>query len=157
MQAIYFASSLAGEAGIIAAEKNLELKTGITKVRVRQNGILISCENAEGTVEEQYEVTSPTVAIMASNLLKAKTTSTNNSCSLSHFNPQVSLESVQDFVDLLNKSANDCGADSIEDANFIIDIGYGIGNQDNYDEFIAPLTETLKEMDVKFSIGASRN
>ena len=153
---VYFANSLAGEAGVIAAEKGWELKTNVTKVQTYQSQTLLNCENAEGTIEEKFSIESTTIAIMAGNLITDEKSLANNTCSVSKFSPELSFTSIQDFVDILNKSASDCGADSISDANFIIDIGYGIGNQDNYDEFIVPLIETLKEMDVKFSIGASR-
>ena len=51
---------------------------------------------------------------------------------------------------------NAVNAESVSDADFILDIGYGIGSQDNYDEYIQPLINTLESLGVKFSIGASR-
>ena len=56
----------------------------------------------------------------------------------------------------MEEAASQIKVESLTDADFIIDIGYGIGNQDIFDEFIVPLVEVIKEKDIKVMLGASR-
>ena len=112
-------------------------------------------EEAEGSVITQVEAKGRFVGIMSANCEMGKISSINSKGSLSRLRVNGSLEF--DLIkESLANSANKLGIESIADAEFIIDIGYGIGNQDNYDEYIQPLVDTLTELGVKASIGASR-
>jgi alkylation response protein AidB-like acyl-CoA dehydrogenase/ferredoxin-like protein FixX len=49
------------------------------------------------------------------------------------------------------------GADRLEDAEFILDVGYGIATVDNYEELIVPLKKLLEERGVRrVTIGGTR-
>ncbi|MCM8526627.1 MAG: FAD-binding protein, partial [Lentisphaeraceae bacterium] len=154
-QTVFFAPGRASEAGILADDKNQVLKTSITKVSPKDGTCQVWTEEAEGSVIIQTEVGGHFVGLMSTNAESSRNTSINTKAGICRIEAKGSAE-----FDLIKKSlassADKLGIESISDAEFIIDIGYGIGNQDNYDEFIQPLVDTLTELGVKVSIGASR-
>ena len=152
---ILFVPSRSAEAGIIAAELDLSLKTGITKIKTLAESSRISCEEAEGSVITVFEMQDRFVGIMSSNPEPVKVSEPRTAGNYARVESKgdARFESIKNS--LLNSAAS-LGIESISDAEFIVDIGYGIGNQDNYDEFIQPLVDSLSEMGVKTSIGASR-
>jgi len=45
----------------------------------------------------------------------------------------------------------------LADADFIVDVGYGVGNQDGYEAVVEPLLQTLQELGVRrLVVGGSR-
>ena len=151
---IFFVSSRAAEAGSIAVAAGRELKTALSRIKAEKDSTHIWSEQAEGTVIIESECTGSFIGIMSSSPepLSAQINNTGSVCRVD-CKGSAELESVKQS---LQSSAASLGVESISDAEFIIDIGYGIGNQDNYDEFIQPLVDTLRGLGVKTSIGASR-
>ncbi len=62
-----------------------------------------------------------------------------------------------DLQRLLVELKEETGLVRLADAEFIIDVGYGVGNRDGYEEIIVPLEQALKELGVRgLMIGGSR-
>jgi electron transfer flavoprotein-quinone oxidoreductase len=57
---------------------------------------------------------------------------------------------------LLDEVRQEIGLVRLADADFILDVGFGVGNRDGYEAVIKPLTETLQELGVRVVIGGSR-
>jgi alkylation response protein AidB-like acyl-CoA dehydrogenase/flavin-dependent dehydrogenase/electron transfer flavoprotein alpha subunit/electron transfer flavoprotein alpha/beta subunit/ferredoxin-like protein FixX len=58
---------------------------------------------------------------------------------------------------LLDELKQEVGLTRLADAEFIIDVGFGIGNRDGFDEVIEPLERTLRALGVpKLMVGGSR-
>src|SRR5205085_1234460 len=58
---------------------------------------------------------------------------------------------------LLDELKQDTGLVRLADADFIIDVGYGVGNRDGYEEVIEPLERALKALGVRHvAVGGSR-
>jgi electron transfer flavoprotein alpha subunit len=58
---------------------------------------------------------------------------------------------------LLAEVSAETGVESLSEADFIIDVGYGIGNRDGYEEVILPLERALHAAGVaNIAIGGSR-
>ena len=152
---LFFVSSKAAEAGIIASHLNLQLKTSITKIKAQDTSSHVWTEEAEGSVIILSEVEDRFIGIVSPNPEPVGKTNENLTGEFSRVEVKgdAKFESIKQS--LLNSAAN-LGIESIADAEFIIDIGYGIGNQDNYDEFIQPLVDSLTELGIKSTIGASR-
>jgi electron transfer flavoprotein-quinone oxidoreductase len=67
------------------------------------------------------------------------------------------LPSRRELMELLGQVSEATGVNKLSDAEFIIDVGYGIGNADGYEEIILPLEKLLREIGVPgVTIGASR-
>jgi electron transfer flavoprotein-quinone oxidoreductase len=63
----------------------------------------------------------------------------------------------RDMARLLEELKEDTGLTRLADAEFIIDVGYGVGNRDGYEAVIEPLEKALKALGVKgLIIGGSR-
>ncbi len=63
----------------------------------------------------------------------------------------------QDLQRLLDELKHETGLVRLPDAEFIIDVGYGVGNRDGYEEVILPLEQALIELGVRnLMIGGSR-
>jgi len=152
---IYFVSSRSAEAGILASQLNLNIKTAITKIEVQEAASKVWSEEAEGSVISVSEVEERFIGILSSNPEPGIISEINSNTELCRLEPKGDLEFENIKQSLLNSSST-LGIESISDAEFIVDIGYGIGNQDNYDEFIQPLLDCLNDLGVKASIGASR-
>jgi electron transfer flavoprotein alpha subunit len=54
-----------------------------------------------------------------------------------------------EMAKILGAAAEETGAKSIADADFIIDVGYAIRNKENFDAIIAPLKKRLEEIGVR--------
>jgi electron transfer flavoprotein alpha subunit len=62
-----------------------------------------------------------------------------------------------DIQQLLQDVQAETGIPRLADAEFIIDVGFGVGNRDRYEEVIEPLEEALHELGVRnLTIGGSR-
>jgi electron transfer flavoprotein alpha subunit len=62
-----------------------------------------------------------------------------------------------DVRHLLDEVKREAGMARLADADFIIDVGYGVGNRDGYEEIIEPLERTLRALGVRnLVIGGSR-
>jgi electron transfer flavoprotein-quinone oxidoreductase len=58
---------------------------------------------------------------------------------------------------LLEEVRQETGLARLADADFIIDVGFGVGNRDGYDAVIVPLEKTLRQLGVRsLAIGGSR-
>jgi electron transfer flavoprotein-quinone oxidoreductase len=58
---------------------------------------------------------------------------------------------------LLSELKADTGLASLADAEFIIDVGFGVGNRDGYEAVIAPLERALRDLGVRnLAVGGSR-
>jgi electron transfer flavoprotein alpha subunit len=58
---------------------------------------------------------------------------------------------------LLSELKEDTGLANLADAEFIIDVGFGVGNQDGYEAVIAPLEQVLRDLGVRhLAVGGSR-
>jgi electron transfer flavoprotein alpha subunit len=64
----------------------------------------------------------------------------------------------RDSVDrLVRDLQNETGLTSLRDAEFIIDVGFGIGNRDGYEAVVEPLERALGDLGVRrWAIGGSR-
>ena len=63
----------------------------------------------------------------------------------------------QDIRRLIDELKEETGLVRLTDAEFIIDVGYGVGNQDGFEAVIVPLEECLRELGVpKLMTGGSR-
>lgn len=63
----------------------------------------------------------------------------------------------QDMVRLIEELKNATGSLRLSDAEFIIDVGYGVGNRDGYEAVIEPLEKSLLGLGVKqLHVGGSR-
>ena len=81
----------------------------------------------------------------------------NSSLTVSELTPKMNWTEEQlALLKALNEAKAELKLENLSDAEFIIDVGYGIGNQDNFDDYILPLYETLKKLDIPVQIGASR-
>jgi electron transfer flavoprotein alpha subunit len=57
----------------------------------------------------------------------------------------------------LRAAAAELGVESLADAEFILDVGYGVGSRDGLEEVVEPMRAALRRLGVpKISIGASR-
>jgi electron transfer flavoprotein alpha subunit len=61
-----------------------------------------------------------------------------------------------DIQQLLEDLKHETGTERLTDADFIVDVGYGVGNRDGYEAVIEALVSWLKEMGVRFMVGGSR-
>jgi hypothetical protein len=62
-----------------------------------------------------------------------------------------------DVQRVLNELKQEAGLTNLADAEFIVDVGYGIGNQDGYEAVIEPLERALRELGVRgLAVGGSR-
>jgi electron transfer flavoprotein-quinone oxidoreductase len=62
-----------------------------------------------------------------------------------------------DMRQLLEELKQDTGLASLADADFIIDVGFGVGNRDGYEAVIEPLERALRDLGVQgLMIGGSR-
>jgi electron transfer flavoprotein-quinone oxidoreductase len=77
---------------------------------------------------------------------------------IERWTPQLgSLEVGDDLHRLLEEVKEDAGLVRLADADFIIDVGFGIGNRDGYEAVIEPLEQALRELGVAHVvIGGSR-
>ncbi len=67
------------------------------------------------------------------------------------------VDDADDLVRALREAQGELGVGSLADAEFIIDVGYGVGSRDGIEEVIDPLKAALERMGVpKVTIGASR-
>jgi electron transfer flavoprotein alpha subunit len=67
------------------------------------------------------------------------------------------LASRQEMQRLLDELKRETGITRLADADFIIDVGFGIGNRDGYETVIEPLEEALRGLGVKsLIVGGSR-
>jgi electron transfer flavoprotein alpha subunit len=67
------------------------------------------------------------------------------------------LFSSGDMQRLLTELKEEIGLVRLGDADFILDVGYGVANRDGYEEVILPLEEALKALGVRnVMIGGSR-
>src|SRR5262249_32316653 len=58
---------------------------------------------------------------------------------------------------LLAELKEEIGSSKLSDAEFIIDVGFGVGNQDGYDAVIEPLEKALRTIGVRgLMVGGSR-
>jgi hypothetical protein len=63
----------------------------------------------------------------------------------------------REFHHLLDELKQETGISRLSDADFIIDVGYGVGNRDGYEGVIEPLERALCELGVrKLMVGGSR-
>jgi electron transfer flavoprotein alpha subunit len=63
----------------------------------------------------------------------------------------------EDIQRLLGELKRHVGVTRLADAEFIIDVGYGVGNRDGYEEAIEPLERALKRLGVRgLAVGGSR-
>ncbi|HLJ94710.1 MAG TPA: FAD-binding protein, partial [Gemmataceae bacterium] len=63
----------------------------------------------------------------------------------------------RDIQRLLDEVKQEIGIARLADAEFIVDVGYGVGNRDGYEAVIEPLERTLRELGVRgLMIGGSR-
>ena len=62
-----------------------------------------------------------------------------------------------DIRRLLQEVQAEAGITRLADAEFIVDVGFGVGNRDGYEEVIEPLRQALQELGVRrLAIGGSR-
>jgi hypothetical protein len=62
-----------------------------------------------------------------------------------------------DVARLLSDVKADTGLVRLSDADFIIDVGFGVGNRDGYEAVIEPLERALRELGVRsLAVGGSR-
>jgi electron transfer flavoprotein-quinone oxidoreductase len=67
------------------------------------------------------------------------------------------LPSRRELMDLLSRVRDVAGVTRLNDAEFIVDVGFGIGSGDGYEEIILPLEQLLRQIGVpQLTIGASR-
>jgi len=67
------------------------------------------------------------------------------------------LPSRRELMELLGKVRDEVGVARLSDADFIIDVGFGIGSTDGFEEIILPLEKCLRELGVaNVALGASR-
>jgi len=65
--------------------------------------------------------------------------------------------SQRDIQLLLKELKQEIGLVRLADADFIVDVGYGVGNQDGYEAVVEPLLQTLQELGVRrLVVGGSR-
>ncbi len=58
---------------------------------------------------------------------------------------------------LLNELKQEAGVVRLSDADFIVDVGFGVGNQDGYEAVIEPLVQILQQLGVRgLVVGGSR-
>jgi hypothetical protein len=63
----------------------------------------------------------------------------------------------RELLELLEQKAEAAGAARLADAEVIIDVGFGVGNPDGFEEIIVPLEKLLRQMGVSgICLGASR-
>ncbi len=63
----------------------------------------------------------------------------------------------QEAVRLLEEVKQELGVARLADADFIVDVGFGVGNRDGYEAVIDPLERALRELGVRsLAIGGSR-
>jgi hypothetical protein len=71
--------------------------------------------------------------------------------------PLQTFYSRQDIRLLLDELKTHTGLVRLSDADFIIDVGFGVGNRDGYEAVIEPLERTLRELGVRnVVVGGSR-
>jgi electron transfer flavoprotein-quinone oxidoreductase len=71
--------------------------------------------------------------------------------------PTAGLYGREDVRRLLADLKEDAGLTSLADAEFIIDVGFGVGSRDGYEAVIEPLERALREMGVRsLAVGGSR-
>jgi len=146
---LFFSSSRAAEGGAIAADRVLQC--GVYQASADSLHFL----QADGHIICETQTNAQAVKIMAPAPAQNDSSSKNQTTLYRRWKLTLG-DDFQNIKQMLEESTHKLNIDSISDADFIVDIGYGIGNQDNYDEYILPLLETLKNMGVKASIGASR-
>ncbi len=67
------------------------------------------------------------------------------------------LYALDDMRQLVEELKRETGLVRLSDADFILDVGFGVGNRDGYEEVIEPLERTLRELGVKnLAVGGSR-
>jgi electron transfer flavoprotein alpha subunit len=65
--------------------------------------------------------------------------------------------SQKEIQSLLQELKQEAGLDRLTDADFIIDVGYGVGNRDGFEAVIEPLVQTLQQLGVRgLVVGGSR-
>jgi electron transfer flavoprotein alpha subunit len=58
---------------------------------------------------------------------------------------------------LLDKVKREIGVARLADADFIVDVGFGVGNRDGFEAVIEPLQQALRELGVRnLAVGGSR-
>jgi electron transfer flavoprotein alpha subunit len=63
----------------------------------------------------------------------------------------------RELMDLLGQVRDEAGVARLSDADFIIDVGFGVGSVDGFEEIIPPLQKLLREIGVAHVVlGASR-
>ena len=74
------------------------------------------------------------------------------------WSPQLERFYAQETIrNLLNDLRTETGIVRLSDAEFIIDVGFGVGNRDGYEAVIEPLEQALRNLGVRnLSIGGSR-
>jgi hypothetical protein len=66
-------------------------------------------------------------------------------------------ETAADLRRLLDEVKQDAGLVSLADADFIIDVGFGVGSRDGYEAVIEPLERALRDLGVRrLAVGGSR-
>jgi alkylation response protein AidB-like acyl-CoA dehydrogenase/flavin-dependent dehydrogenase/electron transfer flavoprotein alpha subunit/ferredoxin-like protein FixX len=71
--------------------------------------------------------------------------------------PASSLHSAESLAALLEQVRADSGTAHLSEAEFVIDVGFGVGNRDGYEAVIVPLEAALKSLGVsQLAIGGSR-
>jgi alkylation response protein AidB-like acyl-CoA dehydrogenase/electron transfer flavoprotein alpha subunit/flavin-dependent dehydrogenase/ferredoxin-like protein FixX len=81
-----------------------------------------------------------------------------NAARVQRWSPQLERFYCQNEIQaLLKEIKKDAGVTRLADANFIVDVGFGVANQDGYENVIEPLLETLHRLGVQsLAVGGSR-
>ncbi|GIW79425.1 MAG: hypothetical protein KatS3mg105_1232 [Gemmatales bacterium] len=61
-----------------------------------------------------------------------------------------------DMVQLLEEVKEAAGVARLSDAEFIVDVGFGVGNRDGYEAVVEPLLATLTELGIPVMVGGTR-
>jgi electron transfer flavoprotein-quinone oxidoreductase len=82
----------------------------------------------------------------------------DESCRVQRWTPRLERFFGQHEIQrLLDEVKQDTGLAHLSDADFIVDVGFGVGNRDGFEAVIEPLTETLRELGVRsLVVGGSR-
>ena len=159
-QDLRLAALMAGE-GRALEKKRVTLLDGVDRITQRGELLEFSGSRADGRLRFLFEA--PLSAASCHAVVNADLTLPELNGTLPTSGGSVSLldeipfpSQVDQLAGMLTSAAQDVGG-SLQDAEFVIDVGYGVGTRDGIEEVIEPLQQALVEFGVKkVMIGATR-
>ena len=146
-----------------AADRPSSLTVRVRRVAVEEGNLVLETARAQGKLRaRQVMNVGPGItwwlALASEAEVVGEIAATISPAQVQRWTPNLQrLYAQEDMQQLLDDLRQATGLVRLSDADFILDVGFGVGNRDGYEEVIEPLEKALRELGVKnLAIGGSR-